>query len=209
MKFQVYQDLRYRIITHKLPPGQQLNEKELMAQYRIGRTPLREVLLELQRDGLIQRFPRTGTFVAPLDLHLFRQVVEIRIELEAFAARLAAERIDAPRIERLERILGRVAEQGQRSDADLELLTRCEFKFHDTLYEGAANPMLTRMLQELHGVSARFWHYLVFDRGELFEQFVELRRVFEALRDGDAEGAHAAVEAHIRNFVGKVRNTIL
>jgi DNA-binding GntR family transcriptional regulator len=68
LKEQVYQHVKYRIITQDLKPGQQLNEKDLMKRYAIGRTPLREILIDLQHDGLIQRFPRSGTIVAPMDL---------------------------------------------------------------------------------------------------------------------------------------------
>ena len=75
LKVEAYQNIRFRIITHDLRPGELLNEKNLMKEYQIGRSPLREILIELQRDGLIQRFPRSGTLVTPIDLHLFKQVI--------------------------------------------------------------------------------------------------------------------------------------
>ena len=56
-----YENLRYRIITQQLAPGEQLKDKELMEHYAIGRTPLREGFLELQNAGLIKRLPRSGT----------------------------------------------------------------------------------------------------------------------------------------------------
>jgi DNA-binding GntR family transcriptional regulator len=63
IKSEVYNQLKSKIIMQQLKPGEVLNEKQLMAQYVIGRTPLREIFTELQREGLIQRFPRSGTIV--------------------------------------------------------------------------------------------------------------------------------------------------
>ena len=81
LKDSTYQSIRLRIITHNLRPGGLLNEKELMREYKIGRSPLRDILIELQRDGLIQRFPRSGTLITLMDLDLFREVMEIRMNL--------------------------------------------------------------------------------------------------------------------------------
>lgn len=208
-KPKAYENLRYRIITHDLRPGELLNERELMSQYRIGRTPLREVLLELQRDGLIQRFARSGTFVAPLDLHLFRQVIEIRINLEGFAAGLAAKRITRAQLDALGQVLQKVEELEGEDDENLEALTRCEFDFHNMLYEATHNQRLRDIVHELHGISARFWHYLVFSRQELLDQFNDHRELMDALKERDSKRARRIMEKHIQSFVDKVRESIL
>ena len=103
-KDQTYKDLRYRIITHDLKPMAPLNEKALMDHYDLGRTPLREVLLQLQRDGLIQRYSRSGTIVSPVDIHIYKQNIDL-MEKEAesvYRALLEAQR-DPFRSERSER----------------------------------------------------------------------------------------------------------
>ncbi len=74
----IYENLRYRIITNELSAGQQLYEKELMQTYQIGRTPLREVFQELQRNGLIEIIPKLGTRVVTLDLRTLRETIELR-----------------------------------------------------------------------------------------------------------------------------------
>ena len=209
LKAKAYLDLRYRIITHDLSPGQPLNEKELMNQYQIGRTPLREVLLQLQRDGLIQRFPRSGTFVTPLDLHLFRQVIEIRTNLEAFGGQLAAQRITEDELSVLRQILQKARELAEADGEDLDPLTQCEFDFHDAVYEATHNQKLRDILHELHGISTRFWYYLVFDRDELLDQFNDHRKVLDALEKKDAQRAGEVMANHIQNFVDKVRDKIL
>ena len=124
-KAEAYQSIRLRIITHDLPPGELLNEKSLMKEYQIGRSPLREIFIELQRDGLIQRFPRSGTFVTPIDLHLFKQIIEIRVNLEGLAGALAAERITEAELDVLKQILHKVKDlEGDDEDHEkLKILT--------------------------------------------------------------------------------------
>lgn len=209
IKIQTYQSLRYRIITHDLKPGEQLNEGRLMEAYDIGRTPLREVLIELHRDGLIQRFPRSGTFVAPLDFHFFRQVVEIRVSLEPYAAQLAASRITEDQLNSLKRILEKVDSYRKSEQQNLEMMTRYEFDFHDILYEATNNRKLIDMLHELHGISARFWHHLVFGKRELTEQFEDLKTVYQALLKREPDTARKVMETHIQNFINKVRDMVI
>ena len=209
INIKTYQSLRYRIITHDLKPGEQLNEQRLMGEYHIGRTPLREVLIELHRDGLIQRFPRSGTFVAPLDFHFFRQVVEIRISLEPYAAQLAASHITEGQLISLNGILKKVESDSHSDEKNLQLLTLYEFDFHDILYQATHNRKLMDILHELHGISARFWHYLVFGKQELTEQFEDLKAVYRALEKRETDTARIAMEAHIQNFVNKVRKMVI
>jgi DNA-binding GntR family transcriptional regulator len=209
LKNKVYRDLRYRIITNDLQPGKLLNEKELMSQYQIGRSPLRDVLLDLQKDGLIQRIPRSGTFVSNLDFHHFREVIEVRKNLEGFATQLVGERINEKELDALRKIIQRVNQLESEKNGNLQELTQCEFEFHDILYEATHNKKLRDILYELHGISARFWHYLVFGRQELFDQFDDLKETLNALENRDCEKARQCMENHIQNFLNKVRHKIV
>jgi DNA-binding GntR family transcriptional regulator len=167
------------------------------------------VLIALQRDGLIERFPRSGTFVAPLDFHFFKQVVEIRIQLESYAAQVAARRIAPSQLNTLRQILKQVDTMKKEGGRNLKTLTQREFEFHDTLIEATHNPKLIEILHELHGISARFWHYLVFGRRELLDQFIDLKKIFTAVENGKADQAGNAMKNHIQNFVEKIRDRIV
>lgn len=209
LKTRTYENLRYRIITHDLRPGELLNEKDLMNQYQIGRTPLREVFLELQREGFVQRVQRTGTFVSPMDFHMFREIIEIRTNLEGLAGQLATKRITKNQLDALERILQKVDEFEARNDDNLIELTKSEFDFHNILYESTQNQKLREILYQFHGFSARFWHYLIFSKQELLDQFKDLRIVMDAFKKKDSKRAKEALENHIQNFVNKVKDRIL
>jgi DNA-binding GntR family transcriptional regulator len=210
LKAKTYENLRFRIMTHDLPPSKMLNEKELMNHYGIGRAPLREIFIELQRDGLIQRFPRSGTIVAPMDFHLFKQVIEIRTNLEGLAAQLATERITESELEVLRQVLLKV-DQYKAEDKDdiLSMLTEFEFQFHNIIYEASHNMKLKDILHELHGITARFWYYWVFNRQEVLDQFKDHKKLMDALEKRDAKVAREVMIAHIQNFTSKIVNKIL
>ena len=211
LKIEAYKDIRFRIITHDLRPGDPLNEKDLMKEYQIGRSPLREIFIGLQRDGLIQRFPRSGTFVTPIDLHFFKQIIEIRVHLEGLAGLLAAERITESQLETLKQILYKVRElKGNDEDHEkLKILTHCEFDFHNTLYDATSNKKLRDILYELHGISARFWFYWIFKRQELLDQFNDADELINVLEKKNGKKAEEIMRNHVRSFVNKIKDKLL
>lgn len=208
-KDETYKDLRYRIITHDLKPMEPLNEKALMGHYGLGRTPMREILLQLQRDGLIQRFSRSGTIVSPVDIYIYKQNIEIRTALEGLAGKLAAKNITAGQQEALEQILKRVTALEEQESENLKELMQYEFDFHNLIYEATHNPKLISILHELHGVSARFWHYQIFSKQELLDQFIDHREVLDALKKRDGRRAAETLQNHIQNVLKKLGDKVL
>jgi len=208
-KDETYKDLRYRIVTHELKPMEPLNEKALMDRYGLGRTPMREVLLKLQRDGLIQRFSRSGTIVSPVDIHIYKHNIEIRTVLETLAGELAAKRITTEELEALGEILKRVSELEEQDHENLKELMQCEFDFHNLVYEATHNSKLIDVLHELQGISARFWHYQIFSKQELLDQFIDHREVVDAFRKGDGQRAGETLKNHIQKVLKKLGDKVL
>ena len=208
-KHEVYKHLRHRIITQDLPPGQLLNEKKQMDRYNIGRTPLREILLELKKDGLVNSVPRAGTFVAPLELREFNHVIEIRLNLEGLVGQLAAERITEEQLNRLRKTIQAVDNCSNTGEKCSDELFQFESDFHKVTYEATFNPQLSEMLQKLHGVCARFWYYLVFGEKEILAQINDQRQMLAALEVRDADLAKSVMEKHILTFSNQVKENIL
>lgn len=202
LKAEAYKDLRYRIITQKLPPGELLIEKDLMADYQIGRTPLREIFIELQRQGLIRKVPRSGTWVAPLDLDFVRQIAEVRMPLERLAGELAAERISEQELEALERILEQAEADQSREDADLQELIQLESRFHHTLYAATGNVKLEELLIEFLAVSSRLWHSVFFTKAHLGRMFKDQRNILKALKMRDGKRSAELLVNHTQSYFG-------
>ena len=88
-----YRRLREEIIGVELAPGTLLREDELMRALGVGRTPVREAVQRLQRDGFVTIIPRRGTLVSEINITDLAAIYEVRTRLESWASRLAAERV--------------------------------------------------------------------------------------------------------------------
>jgi len=148
-KEEAYEDLRVRIVTNAVAPGEILNEKDLMAQLAIGRSPLREVLFRLQEENLIKPLPRLGYMVTTVDIFEVRELVELRRELEGYAGSLAAKRITDGQLEDLRSII-REAETETAETQDVSNITEYfDTRFHSLLYQAAGTQNLYRVLEAL------------------------------------------------------------
>src|SRR5919109_2978701 len=108
---QAYLELRDRIVTLRLRPGASLREDELMRELGIGRTPLREAVKRLALENLVAVQPRSGTYVTSVDAADIVHIAEVRSELEAQAAELAARRLDDSLRERFEALLEQITSE--------------------------------------------------------------------------------------------------
>jgi len=208
LKKKVYEDIRYRIITQDLPPGELLKEKELMTYYGIGRSPLRDIFIELQREGLIRRIPRAGTWVAPLDMNFVKQIAEVRIALEGLAGELAAKRINQVQIQQLEEILSRVEDHRNNHDANIQGLLQYESQFHKIIYAATLNEKLETLLLEFQGVGARLWHYLFFTKERLYQLFDDHCRILNALKRRDVEESRKLMAQHPRKYFDQIKGEV-
>ncbi|MFW5490016.1 MAG: GntR family transcriptional regulator [Desulfovibrio sp.] len=203
-KQRVYEALKYRIITQELAPGAPLKDKDVMEEYGIGRTPLREVFLQLQNEGLIKRVPRSGTWVAPMDFRVLREVTEIRVGLEGMAGELAAERITEAQIKSLEKIIEEVDGLREQNAMNVGVHLKYEGDFHSVVYASIGNPQLEKLLRDYQGMGARFWHSLYFSHEHLSVLFEGHRALLESLKKRDKVQSKKIAEDHVREVLDVV-----
>jgi DNA-binding GntR family transcriptional regulator len=208
-KEQAYEELRVRIITNGVAPGEILNEKDLMAQLAIGRSPLREILFRLQEENLIKPLPRLGYMVTTLDIFEVRELVELRRELEGFAGYLAAQRITAEQLEGLRSII-REAEAETTETQDVSNISEYfDTRFHSLLYQAAGNQKLVKILQDLHIVMLRIWFHVGLDPIGFADQAGNLYEVLEALEQKDPDKTRCAMEDHVNQYAAQVKEQFL
>jgi DNA-binding GntR family transcriptional regulator len=209
---QAHDYLQHEIITLRMKPGEVVNEAEIRRKLGIGRTPIREALLRLSGERLITIHPRRGTFVSDMNITDLGAVYEIRADLEALAARLAAERgTESERI--------RLAELRQEipelvSDADFERLLAVDRRLHQVVYQLTKNVFLMETLEHYLSLSIRLAGGAKERRAD--SSSVEwLRRsvqgfaaVLEDIEEGRTEEAAAAARAHVVAAEGCVRQHV-
>ena len=203
---QAYYRIRELIVSLELPPGSPISERELMERLEVGRTPVREALRALAREGLVEVYPRRGMFVSGVDVGDLAGLSEVRAELESHAARVAAERAtDADRVA-IEALLAELAD----TDGDLgeRTLIDLDQRIHRHVYRCTHNPFLEATLDGYYVLTLRIW-FLALDRVARLEDAVgEHRALLEAIRDGDAVRAEETMRRHVRGFEQAIRRVL-
>jgi DNA-binding GntR family transcriptional regulator len=137
-----------RIDAGDMLPGNEINEKEMMEACGVSRTPVREALIRLETDGLVQRHPRKGAVIFRPTVAEFLTILEVHANLESFAAGLAAQRITTPLEAELQSIVAacsdHVAAHGSSSPAAYYQLN---LQFHEVIVRAACNDVLLAMVK--------------------------------------------------------------
>jgi DNA-binding GntR family transcriptional regulator len=193
-----YVELRDRIVTLHIAPGTVLREDELMREMQIGRTPLREAVKRLALENLVTVRPRRGTFVTDVEAADIVNITEVRVELEAYAAELAATRMDEQASELAEALLAEV-EVLRRPD-DQDWLMHFDERIHRFIWEAAGNPYLLETLERYFIHSLRIW-YLVLDRVPGLGHAVhDQAHLLEALLARDSARSRTIMREHVLAF---------
>lgn len=203
----VFKTLRDRIVHMEYPPGTSLLEKELCEEFKVSRTPLREAVRKLEDMRLVTAIPRYGTYVTSVDINEVRCAFEVKIKLERLAGEVAAKRITADKLEELNAIV---------SKADTLLnkgihrnLIEIDARFHEIIYQATQNPILQEFLENLHSRCARLWGSSLSEIIPISEIVGQLREVYGALKNKDAEKAAQLMENHVQYFIDKIKTQLL
>ena len=197
---EAYVAIKRLIVTLELPPDSALDEAALQDRLGIGRTPIREAVLHLERDQLLRVVPRRGVFVTAVDPAEQSTLFETRAVVEPYSARLAAERGTVQDWEEMGQELARA----ERLKDPAKLLT-VDRRCHEIMWRAAGNHYLTDTLEMLYTHSERVWHLYLRKVADMHGAVVEHREVMDALRSGHGELAAKLVESHVRQFDREIR----
>ncbi len=151
-----YQALEERIVTLALAPGAVLSESALAASLGIGRTPIREALQRLAREGLVLIMPRRGVMVSEINVRDQLEALKVRRVLECLMAELAATRATAEARNRFAEIATEMRDTADRAD-DVGFM-RLDREFNLLLAHSCHNRYAQRAMGLLQGLSRRFWY---------------------------------------------------
>ena len=170
---------------------EELKELLIAAKMGVSRTPVREALRQLEREGLVAIIPNKGTYVVGITAQDMKDIYEIRAVLEGLCVRQVAEKASQEQIEALEEILY-LAEYHIKKEHEKQVM-ELGSKFHEILYEAGSNRMLGRVLQVRR--------FLFTIPGKITEVIGEHRQILEAIKERDGEKAELAVSRHIANVI--------
>lgn len=192
----VHEHLREEIIAGRIPPGSRLKIAEIAKKYAISQMPVREALQQLQGEGLIVIAPNKGATVRAMDTAFVRNVFDIRIALETYLTRQAAENITDKEI----KLLFALQAQLDRADElhDIDTHVKLNGEFHKVIINSTGNQEALRLLN-LHGdlIGAIRLRYR-FRPGRLMAIRQEHLALINALQRRDAEAAASIHFTHLQ-----------
>ena len=200
------QTLRNAIQNGSLRDGARLRQTELADRLRISRTPIREALVRLQDEGLVELLPGGGVRVKLLDAGEAVELYDLREVLDGLAARLAARRAGAAVHARLERTLDRMARCLTRQDANQWF--PAHVAFHDEIFRASGHARLLALLAVVRQSIRHFHPLLLRTEHRLEDAWREHRGIFEAIVARDAVRAEELARAHIANAKAIVLKTM-
>jgi DNA-binding GntR family transcriptional regulator len=151
-----YRLIEEQIVTLRLKPGDVLSEQMLSAMFKIGRTPIREALQRLAREGLITILPRKGILVSDINPRNQLLVLEVRREIERLLGRAGAERADKDQREQFLEI-AQGMDRAAKANDDISFM-RLDRELNRLMIEAAHNDYAARSMKLLQGLSRRFWY---------------------------------------------------
>jgi DNA-binding GntR family transcriptional regulator len=196
-----YAELEERIVTLALPPGQVLSENALASSLGIGRTPIREALQRLAREGLIVILPRRGIMVSEINVRSQLELLRVRRELERLMAQLASKRAMAEEKARFKE-LAKEMNLCARKDDDVGFM-RLDRELNLLISRACRNEFAQRAMGLTHGLSRRFWymHYKqVLDLPRCAKLHAELAAAIGEGEDQKAMQASDALLDYIESF---------
>jgi len=192
----VYGRLRQWILTGRLAPGAPLVASQLVHAVRASRTPVREALQQLVREGLVLE-TAAGLVVKDLSEEDILELYEVRIPLEAATARLAAANMSPRALAHIEALHEKLGEEADKPEPDPRWFGALNLEFHRAVCEAARNRLLREFMSRIYDTMGRFIHSSFRRRARLGEVVDEHARLVAALAARDAPGAEQWAHEHM------------
>ena len=198
----VYSALLLAITEAPLGAGTPLSQNKLAARMGVSRTPVREALLRLERDGLVQRLPESGFAVATITAEEVNEACDLLRVLDTYVYRRAAEALSEAELYELRELASRLVDSAESADA--QAWRYADRRYHDVVMAAAKNRFVAQYLQQTRRRVQRFWLQQPHFDGRLRICSQDHVALADAMLDADAEVLSQTVHAHIERLRASV-----
>ena len=187
--------LRDAIIEGRLQPGQQIVEKELQKTLSVSRAPIREALLKLEGQGLVDIIPRKGSFVRTITARFIQENFIIRAWLEGLAARVSLQHLKESDYDHFEKILEDMARLAKKRDFKGYFYRHWDF--HNVFIKGSQNELLIEKVEVLRRQSLWLSYSITyFEKKHKMSQAIHAK-IIDVFRNGDPDEVEREIRHHI------------
>lgn len=210
MNRDIYNTLKERILFLEYKPSQIINEKTIVQEFGISRTPVREALKRLEWEQLVRVLPRSGSMVTEIEFEKMMYTYQVRFEIEELVGNLAAEHMNDEYMPRFEELKQRCMEFMERKDR--RKLVEIDFDFRQILFDAARNPILKHVSDYLYTLTFRLW-YITLDRGkwtdEVQAMYDEIEAIQSACQKSDEQKVGAIRKENLMRHFARLRDKFL
>ena len=205
----VYEELKRQIMVGEIAPGTRMMEVELADEMGVSRTPVREAIRKLEKEGLVTIEPRRGAYASDISAKEMVDILEVRQDLEGMAAGIAAQKITEEGKEELERLVQVYKESVEKEDIE-EIIANDE-AFHKYIVSLSGNKTLIKMVSQVQELVLRFRYIYYEDFSRFRNQPTEHQAIVDAIISGSSSSARINAEEHLarlKDFVIKEGNKL-
>ena len=193
-KESIADSLRADILRGNLKSGQALKQDEIAAQFGVSKIPVREALVQLKAEGLVNFYPNRGAFVSELSAAEADEIYVMRIALETVVLARAIPHLTVAQLKHAEEILNAIDQE-----ENIAKWGELNWEFHATLYSPASLPRLMDTIKALHTNIARYLVLYLAGMAYQKKSQKEHRAILAACRHGEIEKAVTYLEGHLRD----------
>ena len=194
----VYEELKRQILVGEIAPGTRMMEVELAEDMGVSRTPVREAIRKLEKEGLVTIEPRRGAYASDISIKDMVDVLKVRQMLEGMAASMAAQKVTEE--EKLDFVEANSAYKNAVKKGNIEEIIRYDELFHQLIVSYSGNKTLNQLLSQVQELALRF-RYIYYDDFSRYENMpVEHEEIEEAIISGDTQKAKVVAEEHVERL---------
>ena len=191
----VYEELKRQIMIGEIPPGTRMMEVELADDMGVSRTPIREAIRKLEKEGLVSIEPRRGAYASEISIKDMVDVLEVREFLEGMAAGLASKRITEEETEAIKHAVE--AYRDAVESGNTEEIIREDEIFHKLIVDCSGNKTLIQMINQVQELALRFRYIYYEDFSRYKNMPNEHQEILDAVLSGDPEVARKVADEHV------------
>ena len=187
-----YEYLKERILSGEIEPGSPVSEMAIAQELQISRTPLREAMRELEREGLMISYPDRGSFVTSVTPSEVDEIYEIRSLIESWCLKKGFDRLDRDELKTLKDDFGNAYDKN-----DWELFHKADRRFHEMIVDSAASPRIRNFMNMLNAQTERIRRISAKGASRNEKSLKEHSAIIDAILDSNRDGAEKALKEHL------------
>ncbi|MBR3755699.1 MAG: GntR family transcriptional regulator [Firmicutes bacterium] len=194
----VYEQLKRQILTGEITPGTRMMEVDLADEMGVSRTPVREAIRKLEKEGLVTIEPRRGAYASDISVKDMVDTMEVREHLESLAASLAAETMTDEQREELEYIADEYTKAIHNNN--MEDMIHYDELFHKGIVKASGNKTLIQISESVQELALRFRYLYYDDLSRYGSMPMEHKQILDAIENSDPEAAKECAKNHVKRL---------